>query len=72
MIRVPVTAVLLALAVQASAQTSVRFSHEWRFEGPITFKSFDPLRRNVPAEIAEAIREAEGETQAPPPKKRKS
>src|SRR6188768_1482665 len=35
MIRVPVTAVLLALAVQASAQTSVRFSHEWRFEGHV-------------------------------------
>jgi hypothetical protein len=46
--------------------------HEWRFEGPITFKSFDPLRRNVPAEIAEAIREAEGETPtSPQPRKRK-
>jgi ABC-type polysaccharide/polyol phosphate transport system ATPase subunit len=38
--------------------------HTWKFEGPITFKSFDPLRRNVPAEIAEAIREAEGESPA--------
>jgi len=38
--------------------------HKWKFEGPITFKSFDPLRRNVPAEIAEAIREAEGESPA--------
>ncbi len=45
--------------------------HEWKFEGPITFKSFDPLRRNVPAEIAEAIREAEGEPPVVPPTRRK-
>jgi ABC-type polysaccharide/polyol phosphate transport system ATPase subunit len=45
--------------------------HEWRFEGPIRFKSFDPLRRNVPAEIAEAIREAGTDTPAIPPSTRK-
>jgi ABC-type polysaccharide/polyol phosphate transport system ATPase subunit len=39
--------------------------HEWKFEGPITFKSFDPLRRTVPAEIAEAIREVEGDPASP-------
>jgi len=46
--------------------------HEWRFEGPIRFKSFDPLRRNVPAEIAEAIREAgtEGHEASTPKRKR--
>jgi hypothetical protein len=35
--------------------------HEWHFDGPIAFKSFDPLRRNVPPEIAEAMREVEGD-----------
>ncbi|HKR64585.1 MAG TPA: ABC transporter ATP-binding protein [Thermoanaerobaculia bacterium] len=44
--------------------------HQWKFEGPIQFKSFDPLRRNVPAEIAEALREVEG-TSGSSPKKRK-
>lgn len=48
-----------------------RPKHEWRFDGGVTFKSVDALRANVPAPIAEAIREAEGP--APPaPKKRKS
>jgi ABC-type polysaccharide/polyol phosphate transport system ATPase subunit len=42
--------------------------HEWRFEGGIQFKSFDPLRRNVPTDIAQAMREVEGEST---PKKRK-
>jgi ABC-type multidrug transport system ATPase subunit len=42
--------------------------HEWHFDGPIVFKSFDPLRRNVPPEIAEAMREVEGDSAS---KKRK-
>jgi hypothetical protein len=37
-----------------------RPKHEWRFEGAITFSSVDTLRHNVPAEIAEAMREVEG------------
>jgi len=36
-----------------------RPKHEWRFEGGITFKSVDTLRQNVPATIAEAMREVE-------------
>jgi len=36
-----------------------RPQHEWRFDGGITFKSIDTLRHNIPAPIAEAIREAE-------------
>jgi ABC-type polysaccharide/polyol phosphate transport system ATPase subunit len=36
-----------------------RPKHEWRFEGGIAFKSVDTLRQNVPATIAEAMREAE-------------
>jgi ABC-type polysaccharide/polyol phosphate transport system ATPase subunit len=36
-----------------------RPAHEWRFEGGVTFRSVDTLRQNVPAPIAEAIREAE-------------
>jgi len=36
-----------------------RPKHEWKFDGPITFTSVDALRRNVPAPIAEAIREAD-------------
>ena len=44
--------------------------HDWRFDGGITFKSVDALRRNVPAPIAEAMREVEGEP-PPPPKKKK-
>src|SRR5436190_4619400 len=35
MIRISVTAVLLAIGVQANAQTNVRFLHEWRFEGHV-------------------------------------
>ena len=40
--------------------------HEWQFDGGIEFKSFDPLRQNVPNEIAEAMRSVEGKK----PKKR--
>ncbi|HEX2121534.1 MAG TPA: hypothetical protein VHL59_07820 [Thermoanaerobaculia bacterium] len=36
-----------------------RPKHEWRFEGGIAFKSVDTLRQNVPAQIAEALREVE-------------
>ncbi|HEY2322726.1 MAG TPA: ABC transporter ATP-binding protein [Thermoanaerobaculia bacterium] len=37
-----------------------RPQHEWRFEGGITFKSIDMLKQNVPAPIAEYIRQMEG------------
>jgi ABC-type polysaccharide/polyol phosphate transport system ATPase subunit len=43
--------------------------HEWRFEGPITFKSMDTLR-HIPATIAEAIREVEGDPASPRKRKR--
>ena len=46
-----------------------RPQHDWKFDGGIAFKAHDALRRNVPAPIAEAIREAEGPP--PPPAKRK-
>ncbi|HUP59305.1 MAG TPA: ABC transporter ATP-binding protein [Thermoanaerobaculia bacterium] len=36
-----------------------RPKHEWRFDGSVTFKSVDTLRSNVPATIAEAMREVE-------------
>jgi ABC-type polysaccharide/polyol phosphate transport system ATPase subunit len=36
-----------------------RPKHEWRFEGGVAFKSIDTLRQNVPAQIAEAMREVE-------------
>lgn len=39
-----------------------RPKHDWKFEGGITFRSVDMLKRNVPAPIAEYIRENE-----PPP-----
>jgi ABC-type polysaccharide/polyol phosphate transport system ATPase subunit len=42
--------------------------HEWKFDG-VTFRSFDGVRANVPAPIAEAI--AGVEPPPPPPKKRK-
>lgn len=45
-----------------------RPQHEWRFDGEVSFKAIDTLRHNVPAPIAEAMREVEG---APPSKKRK-
>ncbi len=35
--------------------------HEWRVDGGIEFGAIDTLRHNVPAPIAEAIREVEGE-----------
>ena len=35
MIRITVAAILLAIAAQANAQTNVRFTHEWRFEGHV-------------------------------------
>lgn len=46
--------------------------HEWRFDGAIAFKSIDTLPHNVPAGIADAIREVEAEsTVTPPPRRRK-
>jgi hypothetical protein len=48
-----------------------RPKHEWRFEGNVAFKTIDALRHNVPAAIADAMREVEGESPASQPKKRK-
>jgi ABC-type polysaccharide/polyol phosphate transport system ATPase subunit len=45
-----------------------RPKHEWKFDGGIAFKSVDSLQRNVPAPMAEYIRETE---EANPPKFRK-
>ncbi|HEY2829728.1 MAG TPA: ABC transporter ATP-binding protein [Thermoanaerobaculia bacterium] len=36
-----------------------RPQHEWRFEGAIAFKAVDMLKQNVPAPIAEYIRQTE-------------
>jgi len=36
-----------------------RPQHEWRFEGGIAFKAIDMLKQNVPAPIAEYIRQTE-------------
>lgn len=36
-----------------------RPKHEWKFDGGITFKPVDSLQRNVPAPIAEYIRESQ-------------
>jgi hypothetical protein len=36
-----------------------RPKHDWKFDGPITFKTIDSLRRNVPEPIAEAMREVD-------------
>jgi ABC-type polysaccharide/polyol phosphate transport system ATPase subunit len=36
-----------------------RPQHEWRFDGAITFKAIDMLKQNVPAPIAEYIRQTE-------------
>lgn len=46
-----------------------RPKHDWKFDGGIAFKSVDTLRRNVPAPMAEYIRQTEAE--APPQKFRK-
>ena len=43
-----------------------RPKHEWKFDGAVTFKAIDSLRRNVPESIAEAMKEVEQT-----PKKRK-
>jgi ABC-type polysaccharide/polyol phosphate transport system ATPase subunit len=42
-----------------------RPKHEWKFEGGVTFRTIDPARMNVPAGIAEALKEVE------PPKPRR-
>ncbi|HEX6176842.1 MAG TPA: Wzt carbohydrate-binding domain-containing protein, partial [Thermoanaerobaculia bacterium] len=47
-----------------------RPKHDWKFEGGIAFRSIDLLKRNVPAPIAEYIRESEIEPE-PEPKFRK-
>ena len=38
-----------------------RPQHEWKFDGGIAFHSIDPTRQNVPAEIAEAMREIDAD-----------
>ena len=40
-----------------------RPKHDWRFEGSIAFRSVDTLNRNVPAPMAEYIRESETENE---------
>ena len=47
-----------------------RPQHEWKFEGGMRFRSID-LRRNLPAPIAEALRESERPPEPPPRKRRK-
>jgi ABC-type polysaccharide/polyol phosphate transport system ATPase subunit len=49
-----------------------RPKHEWRFEGGITFRSVDQLERNVPAPIAEYIRDSEPAPESPKYRKRKT
>jgi ABC-type polysaccharide/polyol phosphate transport system ATPase subunit len=49
-----------------------RPKHEWRFEGGITFRSVDQLERNVPAPIAEYIRDSEPAPESPRYRKRKT
>jgi ABC-type polysaccharide/polyol phosphate transport system ATPase subunit len=48
-----------------------RPQHEWRFDGGIAFHSVDTLKRNVPAAIAEYIRESEGEAPEKPPRRKR-
>lgn len=48
-----------------------RPQHEWRFEGGIAFRSVDMLKRNVPAPIAEYIRETESNVEPPKPPRKK-
>jgi hypothetical protein len=36
-----------------------RPKHSWKFEGGIAFREIDNLKRNVPAAVAEALRESE-------------
>jgi len=36
-----------------------RPKHEWKFDGGVAFKSIDTLRQNVPAAVAEALKEVE-------------
>jgi ABC-type polysaccharide/polyol phosphate transport system ATPase subunit len=53
-----------------------RPKHDWSFEGGISFRTVSMLERNVPAPIAEYIRESEGQEEPPaqtslPPKYRR-
>lgn len=48
-----------------------RPKHEWKFDGAIAFKAVDPHRANVPAPIAEALREVEGDAPPQPPRPRR-
>ncbi len=49
-----------------------RPKHDWHFEGGITFRPVDNLKRNVPAPMAEYIRETEAQAEPPKFRKRKS
>ena len=46
-----------------------RPQHEWKFDGGISFRSIDTLRQNVPASIAEALREVQEEVPRPKPRR---
>ncbi len=48
-----------------------RPKHEWRFDGGIAFRSVDSLERNVPAPIAEYIRESQPTPEPPKFRKRR-
>jgi ABC-type polysaccharide/polyol phosphate transport system ATPase subunit len=48
-----------------------RPKHEWRFDGGITFRSVDQLERNVPAPIAEYIRDSQPAPEPPKFRKRR-
>ena len=47
-----------------------RPKHEWRFDGGIQFKASDTTGRNIPAPIAEAMKEVDGEPSKPGRRKR--
>ena len=48
-----------------------RPKHEWRFDGGITFRTVDSLERNVPAPIAEYIRDSQSDPEPPKFRKRR-
>ncbi|HEY8712894.1 MAG TPA: Wzt carbohydrate-binding domain-containing protein, partial [Thermoanaerobaculia bacterium] len=48
-----------------------RPKHDWRFEGGIAFTSVDQLERNVPAPIAEYIRDSQPAPEPPKFRKRR-
>ena len=48
-----------------------RPQHEWRFDGGISFKTVDSLERNVPAPMAEYIRDSQSDPEPPKFRKRR-